>query len=205
MSVYQLWVIKNQPFSMNYAALSAAQQQELWAQEEASIKRAGAVNLLGCDSIWANEAYASWGITQFPDVAARIQHTSDLVKAGWFRIIDSFSILGIPMVEPKEIPFPDPIFQLWVVRSNPAATDFRSRLSKEEEAAMWKTHDEALGRDKSFAWLVCDSYWSDDQYSAFGVNVYPNIEAEIYHKAELAKIHWEKYFDSFTILGTRSM
>jgi hypothetical protein len=205
MSIYQLFIIKNQPFSMNYAALPAAQQQELWQQHEASTKRVGAANLLACDCTWANETYVIWGITQFPDVAARIQHTRDLMKAGWFRIVDAFSLLGVPLSEPKEILFPDPIFQLWVVRSNPAATDFRSRLSKEEDDALWKTHDEALARYQSFAWLVCNSYWSDDQYSAFGVNVYPSIEAEQYHKAELGKIHWEKYYDSFSILGTKSM
>jgi hypothetical protein len=204
MSIYQLWVIKNQPFSSNYAALSDARQKELMDQEAAASKRVGAVNLLYCDSIWANEAYTGWGVTQFPDVAARITSTREMVQAGWFRVLDSFSILGTPMVEPKEIPFPNPIFQCWVVRSNPAATDFRTRLSKEEEAAMSKAHDESLARYKSFAWLLCDSYWSDDQYSAFGVNVYPSIEAEQYHKAELAKMHWEKYFDSFAILGTRS-
>jgi hypothetical protein len=205
MSVYQLWVIKNQPFSVNYAALSAAQKKELTDKEAAASKRVGAVNLLYCDSTWANEAYIGWGVTQFPDVAARIQSTREMLQFGWFRVLDSFSILGTAMVEPKEIPFPNPIFQMWVVRSNPAATDFRIRRSKEEEEAMWKVHDEALGRDKGFAWLVCDCYWSDDQYSAFGVNVYPSIEAEQYHKTELAKMHWEKYFDSFSILGTRSV
>jgi hypothetical protein len=179
MSVYQLWVIKNQPFSVNYAALSAAQQKELTDQEAAASKRVGAVNLLYCDSTWANEAYIGWGVTQFPDVAARIQSTREMLQFGWFRVLDSFSIL--------------------------AAADFRSRLSKEEEAAMMKAHDESLAHYKSFAWLLCDSYWSDDQYPAFGVNVYASIEAEQYHKAELAKMHWEKYYDSFAILGTKSM
>jgi hypothetical protein len=33
------------------------------------------------------------------------------------------------------------------------------------------------------------------------VNVYPSIEAEQFHKGELAKMQWGKYFDAFSILG----
>jgi hypothetical protein len=200
-SIYQLWMIRNQPSIAAYETLSEAQQKAVWEAQEASTKRVGAKNLLSCECDWANEAYAWWGITEFPDVAARIEHTHDLQKMGWFRFTNAFSVMGIADIEPKPVTFPNPIYQLWLIRNNPTAVHNRSLLSKDEEAAAWAIHNSSLERYGSFVWLACDSFWCDEEHPAFGINVYPSMEAEQFHKAELAKIGWGKYTDSFTLLG----
>jgi hypothetical protein len=199
--IYQLWMARNQPSMAAYEALSETQQKALMEQNEASTKGVGARELLSCDCAWANETYTGWGITQFPDVAARIKHTQNLQKAGWFRIVDAFTLLGTADDAPKAVTFPKPIYELWVIKNNPVAMQNFSLLSKDEGDAMWAKHNQGLERYQSFNWLFCDSSWCDDQHPNFGVNVYPSIEAEQFHKSELAKIQWGKYFDAFSILG----
>jgi hypothetical protein len=199
--IYQLWMIRNHSTAAALDALPEAQQKALMDLNEASTKRIGARDLLACQCAWANEAYAWWGITEFPDVAARIEHVRDLTKAGWFRYIDAFSVMGTANIEPKPVTFPNPIYQVWLIRNNPLAAQNQSLLSKDEEAAMMARHDSSLEKYQSFIWLYCDSFWSDEEHPAFGINVFPSIEAEQYHKAELAKMSWGKYSDTFTLLG----
>ncbi len=200
--IYQLWMIRNQPTTSAYDAMSEAQQKAFWEAHDASSRRVGSKDLLACECTWANEDYSWWGITQFPDVAARMEHTRDLQKIGWFRITNSFSLMGIPDIEPKAVTFPNPIYQLWVVKNNPVAWQNQGNLSKDEQDTMMAKHNASLDKFGSFVWLYCDSFWCDDAYPNFGVNVYPSIEAEQYHKAELAKMQWGKFSDAFAVLGT---
>lgn len=200
-SIYGLWMVRNHPTTTAYDALSETQQKAMWEMNEASNKRVGARELLSCDCAWANETYTGWGISLFPDLAARIEHTRDLQKAGWFRIVDAFTLLGTAEEEPKSVTFANPVYELWVIKNNPAALQNYSQLSKEQVDAMWAKHNQGLERYQSFNWLFCDSSWCDDAHPNFGVNVYPSIEAEQYHKSELAKMQWGKFFDAFSILG----
>jgi len=52
--------------------------------------------------------------------------------------------------------------------------------------------------------IICDSAWSSEQWQAFGVEEYPDIDAV----QKLAAIHDEiqhlRFIESMTVLGTRS-
>jgi hypothetical protein len=200
-SIYQLWMVRNHPTLKTYEALSETQRKALWDQNEASTKGVGARALLSCDCAWADETYTGWGITQFPDVAARIAHTQNLQKAGWFSVVDAFTLLGTAEEEPKQVTFPKPVYELWVIKNNPLALQNYSQLSKDQVDALWARHNQGLERFQSFNWLFCESNWCNDQHPNFGVNVYPGIEAEQFHKSELAQMQWGKYFDAFSLLG----
>ncbi len=51
--------------------------------------------------------------------------------------------------------------------------------------------------------VICNSAWSDEQWPAFGVEEYPDIEAVHKHAQLLQELNWFRYIDSSTTLGTR--
>lgn len=50
--------------------------------------------------------------------------------------------------------------------------------------------------------LVCNSSWSNEGWSGFGVEEYPDMDTLYKHNAALLEAEWFQYFDSETMLGT---
>lgn len=50
--------------------------------------------------------------------------------------------------------------------------------------------------------VLCKSGWSSEQWSFFGVEEFPNIEAEQKHSELLNELNWFRYQYSETVLGT---
>ncbi|UCG00060.1 MAG: hypothetical protein JSV89_11085 [Spirochaetaceae bacterium] len=83
------------------------------------------------------------------------------------------------------------------------------RLSKEEQRKLVKKDTELSekrmrelgGRNV----LICDCFWSTEDWLLFGVEEYPDIESVQKSTAWFRKSGWFKYFESRIILGTAEM
>jgi hypothetical protein len=95
-----------------------------------------------------------------------------------------------------------PIYKLFLMKPKEAWY----RLSKEEQQAMVnrdtelseKRMKELGGRNI----LICDCFWSTEDWLLFGVEEYPDIESVQESTAWFRKTGWFKYFESKIILGT---
>ena len=52
--------------------------------------------------------------------------------------------------------------------------------------------------------ILCDSGWASEQWTFWGVEEFPDIEALQNSTALLNELDWFQYVDSFTLLGTKS-
>ena len=83
------------------------------------------------------------------------------------------------------------------------------RLSKEEQQALMK-QDSELSEKKMKALggrtvLLCDCFWSTEDWMLFGVEEYPDVESLRQSTASFREMGWFRYFESRIILGTAEM
>jgi hypothetical protein len=94
-----------------------------------------------------------------------------------------------------------PIYQVWLMKR---ATEAYFQLSEAERDQYFAKLRQALEQVGGKVVIMCDSAWSSEQWQAFGVEEYPDIEAV----QKLAAIHAEmqhfRFIESMTVLGTRS-
>jgi hypothetical protein len=77
------------------------------------------------------------------------------------------------------------------------------RLSKAEQDALW-AEAEAIDQRAGAVWhIACNSRWADEETFAWGVLEYPDMESYQKKVAELEELHWWRYFQAKTILGTK--
>jgi hypothetical protein len=119
------------------------------------------------------------------------------MKTGWFKHVSALTLLGTPIPQlpkPAGVPFPNPIYSLWLIQNNPAAALNASRHTAEENQARFDGMVKALDDCGSLTVLACDRYWNNEAYLAFGVDAFPSFEA-------LEKLHWADYYPVFSVLG----
>lgn len=79
-------------------------------------------------------------------------------------------------------------------------------LSKEEQQRILKKDHEISGKlNEKFGIkkiIVCDCFWSTEDWILFGVEEYPNTEAVQEATKALRKIGFFRYFESRIFLGT---
>jgi hypothetical protein len=204
--IYMLWLWKNTPTSnraydnrsdVEDKALSAALSDEV-------MKGCGAEWVLYCNSTWANEEYRKWGITRFNSIEARMAHMRLLEEAGWYRMGEMASLLGIldnAASEPKKPDYPNPIYQLFIMRQNPMTNGNYSRLTGDEQQHLWAAWEESAKRHNIHRFLFCKSGWCNEDQPFFGVVTFPNIAARQAHWDDLVALNWWQYFSAFTLLG----
>lgn len=94
-----------------------------------------------------------------------------------------------------------PIYKLWLMKR---PTEAYFQLSEAERDEHFAKLEKALEEVGGKMVIFCDSAWSSEQWQAFGVEEYPNIEA----LQKLTAIHEEiqhfRYLESMTVLGTKS-
>ena len=77
------------------------------------------------------------------------------------------------------------------------------RLSEEKreelEGKARRKFEEVGGK----AIVRCPSYWSNEEWTSFGVEEYPDLEAVQKHAEFLLELGWPRYVMSKTYLGTR--
>ncbi len=99
--VYLLSMQHTEPGAMMARkALSPDELNELLASERASFERNGGCQVINCNSYWANEAYAAFGIEAFPSLEALHAYKDDLYQLHWSQYFPGESIVGLPMEYP---------------------------------------------------------------------------------------------------------
>ena len=51
--------------------------------------------------------------------------------------------------------------------------------------------------------IMCDPFWSTEQWHYWGVDEFPDIEAVIKHTQLLSDLNWDRYVETMTVLGTK--
>jgi len=76
------------------------------------------------------------------------------------------------------------------------------QLSKEQQDAMFAKMGETGEKVGGKMVVLCDSSWSSEKWSFWGVEEYPSLEALQEYSKCLAELDWYRYCDSEVILGT---
>jgi hypothetical protein len=89
-TVYKLVIFKG--YKEAWYQLSKEDQDRVWAEVEAADKQAGGEIVLFCDSRWADEAVAGWGVVRYSSIEG-VQHfaAQDLE---WWRYAVTETFLG---------------------------------------------------------------------------------------------------------------
>ena len=91
------------------------------------------------------------------------------------------------------------IYKLFLIKG---FTEAWYQLSKEEQTAVMTKVNAALEKVGGQRLALCDSQWAAEQWPAFGVEVFPDIEAEQKHIQLLNELNWSRYLEAMTVLGT---
>jgi len=94
MPVYKFWRMK---YTGAWYRLSPEEQQKLLAQGEEALKQVGGKLIVMAVTVWADEKWNGFGVEQYPNMDAVMQHTQLLWKLNWFHYIESESTLGVEM------------------------------------------------------------------------------------------------------------
>jgi len=76
------------------------------------------------------------------------------------------------------------------------------RLSEEEQDKKMDRIGESLEK-LGISGRYYDASWSSEQWSFFGIEEFPDIEAVQKHTENLNAIEWFRYIDSESVLGTQ--
>jgi hypothetical protein len=91
-----------------------------------------------------------------------------------------------------------PIYKVFLFRNTEAyyqaSEEERNEFLGKLEAAFQKVGGKRL--------VMCNSYWSSDQWSVFGVEVFPDIEAVQQYAEAMNELNMPRYVESMSVLGT---
>jgi hypothetical protein len=74
----------------------------------------------------------------------------------------------------------------------------------EDEKKKHKAHlKEALENVGGTELILCFSGWNSEQILGWGVEQFPNIDAVQKYQSHLLALHWFRYFESSSYLGTK--
>jgi hypothetical protein len=90
--VYRMFTVK--PLEPWYR-LSQEERTNLLARVSATLEEVGGKTVVLCDSAWASEEWAFFGVEQYPDVEALQQHEALLQKLNWPLYIEAHTIVGV--------------------------------------------------------------------------------------------------------------
>lgn len=200
--IYNLFFVHS--YREAYFQLSPEEREQFWVKVGKNSEEAGSQYGILCNSRWCNETILAWGVEEYPDLASlqrKVARADEEYQH--YRYIEAESILGIKTDDspiPSSFDFPNPIFQLWMVKNQ--NNEPWESLSKEQQDHYWTQVGGSIEKHGGVGVIVCDTYWSNEEVRTFGVTAWPNIEAEQAHFKVLADIGWHRYFYSKTILGS---
>ena len=94
-----------------------------------------------------------------------------------------------------------PIYKLYLIR--PSASWY-SRSKPEQDALLAKVRN-SLEKVGGKAVLTCNSSWSSEEWAAFGLEEFPDLNAVQKHSESIAELHWPFEFGkAYSILGTKA-
>ena len=199
--IYSVYIVHT--FREAYYQLSAEGKGQFWARVEETGKIAGSSSVLVCGSKWANEHNAAWGVEEFPDMASIQLSVDTHEKNEHYRYLEAETCLGskIGGEGMGAVNFPNPIYQLWMVKNS--NNDPHESLSQADRDRLWEKMGAAVSKNGAVEVLTCECTWSNEEYKAFGVLAWPNLEALQAHTKELTNLGWYRYIYAKSILGTR--
>ena len=77
-------------------ALSEEEQASIAASMQATVGATGGKVLAICDCRWASEAWAFWGVEEYPSLEALQEQSKKVTELGWYRYVESEVLLGVP-------------------------------------------------------------------------------------------------------------
>ena len=77
------------------------------------------------------------------------------------------------------------------------------QLSKEEQDSILAKLKDTLAKLGAKRIVLCNTYWSMDEWLWAGVEEFPNIEAVQKYMATLHELNWGRYVDGSSLLGTK--
>ena len=91
-----------------------------------------------------------------------------------------------------------PIYKIFLGK----ATEAWYQLSEAEQSSLFAQVGAVLEQAGGKSVIVCNSTWASEQWQFFGVEEFPNLEAIQKQAAALDALHWFRYVDAITTLGT---
>lgn len=91
-----------------------------------------------------------------------------------------------------------PIYKLFMFRN----TEAFYQASEEERNEFLGKLNAAFEKVGGKRLVACNSYWSSDQWTIFGVEVFPNIEAVQQYAEAMNQLNMPRYVESMSLLGT---
>ena len=119
--ICKVWLAK--PGEAFYA-LSDAERDAAFAQDQAAVQATGGRTVLACDSAWSNEHWPNWGVEWYPSLDAHVQFVESQKQVNWWQYMGrSRAMLGSPFGEVAEYtPLGGEVCKLWMARPLPAGT-----------------------------------------------------------------------------------
>ena len=91
------------------------------------------------------------------------------------------------------------IYKLWMTRGH---TEAKRQLSKEEWADIRTEREEVIKKVGGKNIVIAYTRWCSDEWVAFGVDEFPNIEALQEATGLWEKMDLFRYYDSVSLLGS---
>jgi len=93
----------------------------------------------------------------------------------------------------------EPIYKLWMFKYNEAWYKLSDEERKKQFAKLKKAYEQVGGK----MFIVCNSDWSAEQWRAFGIDEFPDIEAAQKFAELLQEQDHFRYIESASMLGTK--
>jgi len=90
-TIYKLFIGK---MTEAWHQLPEREQHTLLAEVNSALDQVGGKRVLMCNPSWCTEQWHFWGVEEFPNFEAIIQHTKLLANLNWERYVESTSFLG---------------------------------------------------------------------------------------------------------------
>jgi hypothetical protein len=87
-------------FTEAWRQLAPEAQNAIFAQLTAKREEVGGKELVLCESSWANERVAFWGVELFPDIEAVQKLANFHAEIDWYRYVNSRTLLGTEFQPP---------------------------------------------------------------------------------------------------------
>jgi hypothetical protein len=92
-----------------------------------------------------------------------------------------------------------PIYKLFLGKM----TEAWHQLPEAEQQQLLAKVNEALVKAGGKPMIMCDPSWCNELWHFWGVEEFPDIETVMKHTKLLEEMHWERYVESMTVLGTK--
>jgi hypothetical protein len=88
-----------------------------------------------------------------------------------------------------------------LLRGSGVAKQCKRNLSSEEMGEVMAKHNAIMKELGIVNLITCDTYWCNEAYPYFGIDVMPSVEANVKMMQALEAFDWKQAVDSVTMLG----